>query len=269
MSFRVLVWQCEVRRWQKEGTKQNGNNNNEKKKSCHPSISNFTLYAHHCFVVYSSSTCSWVRCCSSNLFDLSVLSPPLSVFHLLQVSVCLIEMPSSESSCVLDRCYQDRVIICTHTHYSLSCRALCPDCVNPLCPPHISLHPSTSTPLWWRHTHTHVLLSIIIIVSAGEESALLFVITGVWSEREEFSRREKRMDGKEKKRNSRSEKNTHQYVCDILVTFYRNCCSTPSHTCKKKRNTLGMCFAVEGFQGFVWCVSVQRAKELCGWLVWL
>lgn len=36
------------------------------------------------------ATCSWVFCCSSNLFYLSVLSPPLSVFHLLRVSVCLI-----------------------------------------------------------------------------------------------------------------------------------------------------------------------------------
>lgn len=178
-------------------------------------------------------------------------------------------MPSSESSCVLDRCYQDRINICTHTHNSLSCGASCPDCVNPLCPPHISLHPSTSTLLWWRHTHTRI-LSIIIIVSAGEESALLFVITGVWCEREEFSRREKRMDGKEKKERA-GQKKTHQYVCDILVTFYRNCCSTPSHTCKKgeKRNTLGMCFAVDGFQGFVWCVLYKGQKELCGWLVWL
>ena len=132
----------------------------------------------------------------------------------------------------------------THTHHLLSCGASCPDCVNPLCPPHISLHPSTSTPLWWRHTHarahthTHLLLSIIIIVSAGEESALLFVITGVWSEREEFLRREREEDGwleKGEKRKTRSEKKAHQRVCDILVTFYRNCCSTPSHTCKKRR----------------------------------
>lgn len=149
----MTVWSLAV--W-KRGEKTKWQEQQRAKKIVSPfSVSNFTLYAHHCFVVYSSSTCSWVRCCSSNLFDLSVLSPPLSVFHLLQVSVCLIEMPSSESSCVLDRCYQDRVIICTHTHYSLSCRALCPDCVNPLCPPHISLHPSTSTPLWWRHTRTH------------------------------------------------------------------------------------------------------------------
>ncbi len=48
-------------------------------------------------------------------------------------------------------------------------------------------------------TRTHLLLSIIIIVSAGEESTLLFVITGVWSEREDFSRREKGMDGTGKK----------------------------------------------------------------------
>lgn len=121
--------------------------------ACHRSIMS------NIFSPSISATCSRV-CCCSNLFYLSVLSPPLSVFHLLQVSVCLIWMPSSESSCVLDRCYQDRVNICTHihtqTHHSLSCGASCPDCVNPRCPPHISLHPSTSTPLWWRHTHTRM-----------------------------------------------------------------------------------------------------------------
>lgn len=46
MSFWVLVWQCEVRRWQKEGTKQNGNNNNEKKKTCHSSLSQTLLSMH-------------------------------------------------------------------------------------------------------------------------------------------------------------------------------------------------------------------------------
>lgn len=85
-------------------------------------------------------------------------------------------------------------------------------------------------------THTRLLLSIIIIVSAGEESALLFVITGVWSEREGFSRGEKRMDGKVKKKTERAGQKKH--VCDILVTFYRNCCSTPSHTCKKKKKAM-------------------------------
>lgn len=34
------------------------------------------------------------------------------------------------------------------------------------------------------------------------------------------------------------QKKTHQHVCDILVTFYRNCCSTPSHTCKKKKKEI-------------------------------
>ena len=38
-----------------------------------------------------------------------------------------------------------------------------------------------------------------------------------------------------KERLGQKKKKTHQRVCDILVTFYRNCCSTPSHTCKKRR----------------------------------
>lgn len=90
----------------------------------------------------------------------------------------------------------------THTHHSLSCGASCPDCVNPLCPPHISLHPSTSTLLWWRHTHAHMhlLLSIIIIVSAGEESALLFVITGVWCEMGRIFKKRAEDGWKKKKR---------------------------------------------------------------------
>lgn len=94
---------------------------------------------------------------------LCVLSPPLSVFHLLQVSVCLIYMPSLDSSCVCwivaikkeSTCVhththtKTRTHTCIHmhmhTHTSLTCGASCPDCVNPLCPPHISVHPSTST----------------------------------------------------------------------------------------------------------------------------
>jgi len=45
------------------------------------------------------------------------------------------------------------------------------------------------------------------------------------------------VDGwKRRRKKERSgQKKTHQHVCDILVTFYRNCCSTPSHTCKKKK----------------------------------
>lgn len=72
------------------------------------------------------------------------------------------------------------------------------------------------------------------------------------------------MDGKKERV---GQKKTHQHVCDILVTFYRNCCSTPFHTCKKEeKNTLGMCFVMDGFQGLsgVFCTKGRRSF-VAGW----
>lgn len=148
---------------------------------------------------------------------LSVCVVTASVCIPFAPSVCLPHLNAKlrEQLCVGSLLSRQSTYVHTYTHHSLSCGASCPDCVNPLCPPHISLHPSTSTPLWWRHTHahTHLLLSIIIIVSAGEESALLFVITGVWCEREEFQEERRGWMEKEKKGKSRLEKKKNTPVC--------------------------------------------------------
>lgn len=84
----------------------------------------------------------------------------------------------------------------------------------------------------------------------------------------------KRMDGKEEKNTKRAgqktlrhtlthtQTHTHPYVCDILVTFYRNCCSTPSHTCKKRRKKkyFGNVLCRGWLPRFCLVCSVQRAK---------
>ena len=122
-----------------------------------------------------SATCSRIRCCSSSLL-LSVcvvaasvcipFAPSVGLPHLnakLREQLCVGSLLSRQSQHMYTHahtCTHAR----THTHHLLSCGASCPDCVNPLCPPHISLHPSTSTPLWWRHTHarahTHTLTTL-------------------------------------------------------------------------------------------------------------
>ena len=113
--------------------------------------------------------------------------------------------------------------------------------------------------------HIHTRCSIIIIVSAGEESALLFVIIGGFEVRgKNFQGERSGWMGKRKKERARQKK-THQYVCDILVTFYRNCCSTPSHTCKKKKKKKKKKYSGNVlFSGWLprFCLvcSAQRAK---------
>lgn len=114
-----------------------------------------TVSACHYHVTFSA-TCSQ-GCCSSNS------SVCLHCHHSCLYFIC------SECLFASFKCQASRAAACwiiaiktestyvhtrRHTHYSLSRGASCPDCVNPLCPPRISLHPSTSTPLWWRHTHT-------------------------------------------------------------------------------------------------------------------
>lgn len=89
------------------------------------------------------------------------------------------------------------------------------------------------------HTHTHTLTTLhhYHCFSWRRVSAFVCNYRGLKWKGRIFKRREEDGWKSEKNRKSRSEK-THQYVCDILVTFYCNCCSTPSHTCKKKKKEM-------------------------------
>lgn len=89
------------------------------------------------------------------------------------------------------------------------------------------------------HAHTHTLTTLhhYHCFSWRRVSAFVCNYRGLKWKGRIFKKREE--DGwKRGKKERVGQKKTHQYVCDILVTFYRNCCSTPSHTCKKKKKEI-------------------------------
>lgn len=112
--------------------------------------------------------------------------------------------------------------VCTH-HSFLHCRASCLDCVNPLSSKYFYTPDNVNGALRNAHTCTHCPSLPLLQLEPSQRFCLQ-----LWGFEVEGERRGWRKS--EKKRKSRLEK-THQRVCDILVTFYRNCCSTPSHTC--------------------------------------
>lgn len=89
------------------------------------------------------------------------------------------------------------------------------------------------------HTCAHTYYSPSLSLFQLEKSqSFCLQLQGFEVKRRNFQEERRGWMEKEEKKSKSEKKATHSYVCDILVTFYRNCFSTPSHTCKKKKKEI-------------------------------